>query len=266
MSKEYDLGNIKIYVEDTYGAMSAKAAEIFVTNLNNKPDGVYGFATGSTPIGLYKELIKKNQNGEINFSGITTYNLDEYYPIARENDQSYDYFMREKLFNHIDINGDNINLPNGQAEDPAKECFEYEEKIRASGGIDLQILGIGANGHIGFNEPDTHFAKNTRHISLAESTIEANSRFFESADLVPRHALTMGIKTIMQAKKILLVVNSVKKSEILNSALFGDITPDVPASILQLHPDVSVIIDIEAASLLDAKKLEEETIGKSKIR
>ena len=250
MSREKDLGNIKIYVEETYEEMGKKAAEIFCLELNNNPAGVYGFATGSTPLSTYKELINKYNSG-IDFSKMTTFNLDEYYPIKKDNDQSYDYFMRENLFNHINVKNENINIPNGEAVDPEEECIEYEVKIRNMGGIDLQILGIGANGHIGFNEPADYFTSGTNYISLTESTISANSRFFESEADVPRHALTMGIKTIMSAKKILLLVNGSKKSEILKEALFGDITPQVPASILQVHPDVTVVIDKEAAVSLD---------------
>lgn len=251
MGKKIDLGNIKIYVEDTYEDMGVKAADEFCKELKNNPKGVYGFATGSTPLSLYKELVKRCGNKEVDFSGVTTFNLDEYYPIKKENVQSYDYFMRDNLFNNINIDSKNINIPNGEASDPSVECASYEEKIKNSGGIDLQILGIGPNGHIGFNEPSDYFTEATNYVPLTESTISANSRFFESADEVPKHAISMGIKTIMQAKKILLVVNSVKKSDILNAALFGKITPKVPASVLQLHHDVTVVIDSEAAKNLD---------------
>jgi len=218
--------------------------------LNNNPHGVYGFATGSTPLSTYKALINKYNTGT-DFSGITTFNLDEYYPIKKTNDQSYDYFMRENLFNHINVKQENIHIPNGEALDPEEECISYEAKIRNVDGIDLQILGIGANGHIGFNEPASCFSSKTNYISLTESTISANARFFASEEDVPKHALTMGIKTIMNARKILLLVNGEKKNEILRDALFGDITPALPASILQLHPDVSVVIDSEAASSLE---------------
>ena len=246
MSKKIDLGNIKIYAEDTYEDMSAKAAEIFSEELKKKPNGVYGFATGSTPVGLYKELIKLHKTEGIDFSNVTTFNLDEYYPIKKENNQSYDYFMKENLFNHINVKFDNVNIPNGEAADVSEECVKYEEKIKNSGGIDLQVIGIGENGHIGFNEPAKGFTKITNYIPLTESTINANARFFNTADEVPKHALTMGIQTIMKAKKILLVANSAKKKEILHKALFGEITPEVPASILQLHPDVTVVVDKEA--------------------
>ena len=251
MTKEINSGNVRLYIENSYEDMSARAADIICKELKSNPDGVYGFATGSTPIGLYGELIKKYRNNEIDFSNIISFNLDEYYPIKKNNDQSYYYFMKENLFNHINVQDKNINIPNGEAADPDKECICYEEKIKNAGGIDLQILGIGGNGHIGFNEPSNCFSRATNYVALTESTISANSRFFASMDDVPKHALTMGIKTIMLAGKILLVVNSEKKSEILKKSLFGDITPEVPASVLQLHPDVVVVIDKEAAKYLD---------------
>jgi len=251
MGKKIDLGNIKIYAENSYEDMSAKAAEIFSEELKKNPKGVYGFATGSTPVGMYKELIKKYETEGIDFSNVTTFNLDEYYPIKKDNSQSYDYFMKENLFRHINLKEENINIPNGEADNSVEECMRYEEKIKNSGGIDLQILGIGENGHIGFNEPSKHFTKVTNFIPLTDSTISANSRFFESKDEVPKHALTMGIQTIMKAKKILLVVNSAKKKEILKKALFGEITPEVPASILQLHQDVTVVVDNEAGDFLE---------------
>jgi len=247
MGKTIKWNNITVYVEDSYGALGRKAAEVFLEELTKRPCGVYGFATGSTPLSMYEALIRKYQEGGADFSGITSFNLDEYYPIEKSNDQSYDYFMRENLFNHINIGSDVIDLPNGEATDPLAECARYEAAIAASGGIDLQLLGIGENGHIGFNEPAESFSAATHCVSLTDSTIQANARFFASADEVPKRALTMGIKTIMQARKILLVANSAKKSEILLRSLTGDITPLVPASALQLHPNVTVVIDAEAA-------------------
>ena len=250
MTKEINSGNIRLYIEDSYDDMSARAADVFCRVLKSKPHGVYGFATGGTPVGLYRELIKLYQRDEIDFSNITTFNLDEYYPIKKDNDQSYDYFMKMNLFNHVNVKGGNLNIPNGEAVNPNEECIRYEEKIMNAGGIDLQILGIGENGHIGFNEPSDRFTRATNHVALTESTISANARFFASMADVPKHALTMGIKTIMQAGKILLLGNSEKKSWILNRALFGDISPEVPASALQLHPDVTVVMDNAAAGSL----------------
>ena len=250
MSEMINSGNIKIYVEDSYDEMSRRAADILCKELKQNPNGVYGFATGSTPLGMYKELIARNKNGEIDFSGASTYNLDEYYPISKNNDQSYNYFMKKNLFDSINIKPDNINIPNGEAADPNAECAQYEEKIRKSGGISLQLLGIGHNGHIGFNEPGETFSGITSCVDLTESTINANSRFFASKEEVPKQALSMGVKTIMLARKVLLIASSAEKSEILNKALFGEITPKVPASALQLHRDLTVVIDKEAAKNL----------------
>jgi len=246
-----EINNIKIYAEETYEDMSARAAEIFCQELKEKPNGIFGFATGSTPIGLYKELIKRYENGEIDFSGITSFNLDEYYPIKKSSDQSYDYFMKDNLFNHINIRPENINIPNGEASDAQQECLRYEEKINSSPGIDLQILGLGENGHIAFNEPSDSFTEMTNYIELTESTISANSRMFDSTDDVPKHALTMGIGTIMNAKKILLLINSERKAKAAKEALFGEVTPECPASILQKHPDVVVVVDKAVADVLD---------------
>ena len=250
MSKTIDFGNITVYVEDSYEAVGRRAADIFAKALATAPTGIFGFATGSTPLSLYGELVKRYNAGTLDFSGITTFNLDEYYPIQKSNDQSYDYFMRENLFDHINVPQDRINLPNGEAPDPDIECARYEMAIRSSSGLELQILGIGENGHIAFNEPAEAFTNATNYTSLTQSTIDANARFFASADEVPKHALTMGIKTIMQAKQILLIANSAKKAEIIRDSLLGDITPQVPASALQLHRDVHIVLDPEAASAL----------------
>lgn len=247
------LDNIEVYIEDSYEEMSRRAADIFVDELTENPNGVFGFATGSTPLGLYKELIRRFNNGEIDFSSIATFNLDEYYPIKKDNPQSYDYFMRTNLFNHINVNPDYIYIPNGEAPNAFKECLNYEKLISTEDGIELQILGIGENGHVGFNEPNKYFKSYTNYVALSDSTINANARFFDSLEDVPTHAITMGIKTIMQARKILLLANSSKKSEILLKALMGYITPMVPASILQLHPDVTVVTDKEAGQALVKK-------------
>ena len=226
------------------------AADIISQQIKDKPDSVLGLATGSTPLGLYAQLVERNKKGEVDFSQVKSFNLDEYKGLAKDHPQSYYYFMYENLFGKVNINESNINLPNGEAEDPAKECVEYEKKIKEAGGIDLQVLGIGHNGHIGFNEPGTPFESTTSLIDLDELTIEANSRFFESADQVPRQALSMGIKTIMQARKIILMITGKDKAEIAAKAINGSITPEVPASVLQLHPFVTVLLDQEAASLL----------------
>ncbi len=238
--------NIRFFIEEDYDAMSRRAAEIFQSVLNDKPDGVYGFATGGTPVGMYGELIK----AAVDASRITTFNLDEYYPIKHEDPQSYFYFMRKNLFDALGIKNEQMNIPNGEASDPTEECAAYEEKIRKAGGIDLQILGIGNNGHIAFNEPSEAFTAQTGYVPLTEITIQANARFFNSEDEVPKHALTMGIRSIMLARKIILLCSGEGKASILRDAFKGPITPLVPASVLQMHPDVTVVVDKTAASLL----------------
>jgi len=224
-----------------------KAALEIVNQIKEKPDSVIGLATGSTPVGMYQNLVRMNHAGEVSFSKVKTFNLDEYVGIPREHPCSYYYFMQENLFRDIDIPANAVSLPNGNASDLEEECRSYEEKIAKSGGIDLQVLGIGHNGHIGFNEPNTPFDSVTHVVDLTESTIRANSRFFDSIDQVPRQALSMGIKTIMHARKILLIVKGTDKADIIYKALRGPVTPEVPASILQLHPNVSVYVDHEAA-------------------
>ena len=226
--------------------MSRKAANIISAQVIMKPDCVLGLATGSTPIGLYQQLVAWYEKGDLDFSEVRTVNLDEYKGLSRENDQSYYYFMHHNLFDHVNLPAENSHLPNGMEPDAEKECGRYEELIRSLGGVDLQLLGLGHNGHIGFNEPGEAFEKETHCVDLTESTIEANKRFFASADDVPKQAYTMGIKTIMQAKKILIVVNGENKADIVERAFFGPVTPEVPASILQLHNDVTLVGD-EAA-------------------
>ncbi|HHU48824.1 MAG TPA: glucosamine-6-phosphate deaminase [Clostridiales bacterium] len=227
-----------------------KGALEIVNQINNKPDTILGLATGSTPVGMYQNLIKLYRDKKVSFSQVKTYNLDEYVGIPREHVCSYYYFMQENLFSHIDIPAENVSLPDGNAPDLEKECSDYEERIANSGGIDLQVLGIGHNGHIGFNEPNTPFESVTHLVDLTQSTIKANSRFFESEDQVPRQALSMGIKTIMQAKKILLFVKGADKADIIHKALKGPVTPEVPASVLQLHPNLHVYVDKAAAAKL----------------
>lgn len=231
-----------------YEDMSRKAANVISAQVILKPNCVLGLATGSTPIGTYKQLIEWYNKGDLDFSKVSTANLDEYKGLTRENDQSYYYFMYNNLFKHVNINLANTNIPDGTEPDSDKECTRYNKVIEDLGGIDLQLLGLGFNGHIGFNEPDEEFAKLTHCVDLQPSTIEANKRFFESIDDVPRQAYTMGIKTIMQSKKVLLLVSGEGKAEILRDALFGPVTPHVPASILQLHNDVTVVADEAALS------------------
>ena len=231
---------MRFYNASSYAGMCQKAAGIISSQIILHPESVLGLATGSTPIGIYERLADAHSRGELDFSGITTFNLDEYYGIAESDPQSYIYYMNQHLFSKVNI-GDKAYLPNGMAADADLECKRYDDLIAARGGIDLQLLGIGDNGHIGFNEPGPAFEKYTHCVTLDEKTIQANSRFFDNIDDVPKKALTMGIKTIMQAKKIVLVANGANKKAILQAALYGPVTPTVPASILQLHSDLTVV-------------------------
>ena len=242
---------MKIIKTADYNEMSRKAANIIAAQMILKPNSVLGLATGSSPIGTYKELIKKCEAGDIDFSDITTVNLDEYRGLPRTNDQSYYYFMNDNLFNHVNIDKDRTHVPNGEVADAEEECGNYEALIKSLGGVDLQLLGLGHNGHIGFNEPADEFAKVTNCVDLQESTIEANKRFFASIDDVPRQAYTMGIGTIMAAKKILVVVSGADKAAIVKKAFTGPVTPRVPASILQMHADVTVVCDAAAYAELE---------------
>ena len=239
---------MKVYKVKDYQEMSRKAANVMSAQVIMNPDCVLGLATGSTPIGTYKQLIDWYNKGDLDFSEVKSVNLDEYKGLSKDNDQSYYYFMYNNLFKHINIKLENTNVPDGTEPDSDKECSRYDDVINSLGGADLQLLGLGHNGHIGFNEPDDSFAKTTHCVDLQESTIEANKRFFADINDVPRQAYTMGIKTIMQAKKILLVVSGEDKAEILREVLTGPITPKVPASILQLHNDVIVVADEAAMS------------------
>ncbi|MGV8980980.1 glucosamine-6-phosphate deaminase [Clostridium sp.] len=241
---------MRIIVVDNYEEMSKKAAMMIASQITLKPNSVLGLATGDTPLGMYKELIQLYSKNEVDFKEVTTFNLDEYYGLNRENSQSYYSYMMANLFNNININRENINVPNGMTQDVNATCLNYEDKIKEAGGIDMQVLGIGGNGHIGFNEPDINFEAGTHLVDLDAQTIEANSRFFDSIVDVPVKALSMGIKTIMNSKKIILLANGISKAESIASAINGKISPNVPASILQLHNDVTVILDSEAASLL----------------
>ncbi len=225
----------------SYDELSVKAANIIASQIIMKPNCVLGLATGSSPVGTYKELIKKCNAGELDFSTVTSVNLDEYVGLNGDHDQSYRYFMNTNLFDHVNIDKAKTAVPSGISDDLDAEGAAYDKHIADLGGIDLQLLGIGLDGHIGFNEPADVFVKETHVVDLHESTIEANARFFESIDDVPKKAITMGMGAIMNAKKVLLVANGANKKDILEKAFFGPITPQVPASILQLHPDVTVI-------------------------
>ncbi|MDR2559433.1 MAG: glucosamine-6-phosphate deaminase [Oscillospiraceae bacterium] len=230
---------MKLIKVKNYEEMSRTAADLFLAQVKEKPASVLGLATGSSPVGLYKNLAASGAD----FSQVITVNLDEYCGLAPGNPQSYRYFMNENLFSNININQANTHIPDGTAANPDAEAERYEELIRSLGGIDLQLLGMGHNGHIGFNEPDEEFAADTHRVYLAEQTIKANSRFFESPEEVPTSAVTMGIKTIMQAKKIIVIASGSEKTNILKKALYGAITPRVPASVLQLHWDLTVVTD-----------------------
>ena len=232
---------MKYITVNTYEELSNKAADLIAAQILVKPNCVLGLATGSSPVGTYKRLIADNQAGKIDFSSVTSVNLDEYVGLDGSNDQSYRYFMNHNLFDHVNIDKSKTFVPSGLAADLKAEGEAYDAMIKELGGIDLQLLGIGLDGHIGFNEPDAYFTAATHEVTLDESTIEANARFFASKDEVPTTAITMGMLSIMQAKKVLLIANGAAKKEIVEKAFFGPIDPQVPASILQLHPDVTVI-------------------------
>lgn len=237
-----------IYRAKDYQDMSRKAANIISAQVILKPDCVLGLATGSTPEGIYQQLIEWYRQGDLDFSMTKSVNLDEYKGLGPDSDQSYYYFMHHHLFDHINICPENTHLPNGLEPDSEKECARYDEVIRSVGGIDLQLLGIGGNGHIGFNEPSDSFQKGTGCVSLTESTIQANARFFDRIDLVPRFAYSMGVKSIMSAKKILLVASGEGKADAIYNTIYGPIVPSVPASVLQLHRDAIIVADEAALS------------------
>ena len=232
---------MKIITVDTYEKLSRQAANIISAQVILKPDSVLGLATGSSPLGTYKQLIEWYEKGDIDFSQVTSVNLDEYVGLDGTNEQSYRYFMNKNFFEHINIDINNTFVPNGCAVDLAGEGKRYDGHIAELGGIDLQLLGIGLDGHIGFNEPDKYFVKSTHVVDLHESTIKANSRFFANIDEVTKRVITIGMVSIMQAKKILLIASGKEKRDILEKAFYGPITPVIPASIFQLHPDITVI-------------------------
>lgn len=241
--------SLQIKIAKDYAEMSKLAADMIIELLEKKPSANLGLATGSTPIGLYEELVRRHQAGH-DLSQVTTFNLDEYYNLDPGHPASYHHYMNEHLFQYLDIPESKINIPNGATSDPAEECRSYEAKIAAAGGIDLQILGIGTNGHIGFNEPGTPFGGTTSLVNLAPATIEANSRFFEKKEDVPRQALSMGIRSIMNCRSIVLLANGESKADAIAAAVEGPVTEELPASVLQLHPDCTVILDPAAASKL----------------
>lgn len=242
---------MNIVKTQSYEEMSRKAANIMSAQMIHKPDSVLGLATGSTPEGAYQILIERCQAGDLDFSEITTVNLDEYVGLSPDNPESYRYFMEDRLFSHVNMNAARVHFLNGIASDPISECARFETLIKELGGIDFQLLGMGPNGHIAFNEPSSSFARTCFKVGLTESTIEANKRFFDTAEDVPREALTMGIGTIMAARKILMLVSGSNKAEIAEEAFTGPICPEVPASILQLHPNVTVLGDVAALSWMD---------------
>ncbi len=242
---------MRLTICNDYQDMSQKAAAEFIELLKEKPDCTLGLATGSSPIGLYQNLIKAVQDGAVSFAKVKTYNLDEYVGLTADHDQSYAYFMRQNLFDHVDIPAGNTDIPSGSAPDTAAECRRYTAALAAiPGGQDIQLIGIGNNGHIGFNEPDVALSADTHEVTLSPSTIEANARFFASVAEVPKSAVTMGMRGILAAKKIVLVATGSGKAAILKQALYGPITTQVPASLLQLHPNVVIFADRDAAAEL----------------
>jgi len=236
-----------------YQDASRKETNIISAQVILKPDCVLGLATGSSPVGAYQQMIKWCDKGDVDFSQTKTVNLDEYVGLAADHDQSYAYFMRKNFFDGINIDQKNTNLPNGLELDAAKECARYDKVIADLGGVDLQLLGIGANGHIGFNEPAEQFSVGTNRVDLTASTIAANSRFFENESMVPRQAYTMGMMAIMQAKRIVMIATGANKAQAVYDAFCGPVTPQMPASILQLHPDFVLVADEEALSLVGDK-------------
>ncbi len=236
-------GIMELIICENYNELSSKAADIVAEQVKQNPNCVLGLATGSTPIGTYQALIQKEKAGEISFENVTSFNLDEYYPISADNSQSYHYFMNENLFSHISIKKENTHILDGSCEDVAKECAQFEEMIKQAGGIDLQILGIGENGHIGFNEPDEYLQLKTHLTDLTQNTIDVNSRFFDKIEDVPTQAITMGIGTIFNARKIIILASGKNKHNIICNLLGGEISSSNPSSLLHLHENVVLICD-----------------------
>ena len=247
---------MNVYQTKDFEELSRRGADLIAAQILIKPNSVLGLATGASPVGIYQELVRRNHDGFLDFSEIRTVNLDEYKGIPKDHEQSYHYFMNDNLFSHVNIKKENVHLPNGMAEDDQAECTRYDQLISSLGGTDIQLLGIGRNGHICFNEPSDAFIKGTHCVALTSSTIEANAKYFGGEDKTPKFAFTMGIGLIMQAKKILLIANGESKAEAMKAALCGPITPRVPASVLQLHPDVTVLADTAALSLVKSSDKE----------
>ena len=246
---------MRVIVVENYEEMSKKAALMIASQLYLNPKSVLGLATGSTPVGMYEELIRLYESGEIDFSQAMSFNLDEYYGISKDKKQSYHSFMKETFFDHINIPEDKRFIPDGLAEDVETECRNYDKSIIEMGGIDIQVLGIGVNGHIGFNEPNINFEAKTHLVNLDEQTIKDNARFFDSIDEVPRQAISMGMKTIMQSKKIVLLASGKNKADAIQKTIEGKITSDLPASLLQIHKDVVIIVDKEAGEKLNRRDI-----------
>ena len=240
--------NVVIAID--YQELSNQAAKLVAEQITRKPDSVLGLATGQTPVGMYQELVRKFKKGEIDFSRVITFNLDEYYGLSPEHPQSYHFFMWDTFFRHINIRNENVYLLNGVTDDIEGECQQYENLIQQNGGIDLQILGIGDNGHLGFNEPAIGLNSKTHLVNLSEETIRANSKYFKNIEEVPRQALTMGIGTIMKAEKIILLASGPKKAHVIERTVHGKVSTEVPATVLQLHQDTTILIDQEAATHL----------------
>lgn len=241
---------MKINIVEDYQQLSARAASIVASQVILKNNSVLGLATGSTPVGMYRQLVQMNREGIVDFSGVVTFNLDEYLGLSPGHPQSYHYYMHCHFFNHVNVSSQNIHIPLGQGKNVVESCLEYDQKINDAGGIDLQVLGIGTNGHIGFNEPQPYLKMQTHSIDLAEETVKANSRFFATLEEVPRQAVTMGMGSIMQAQRILLLASGINKAPAIKEMVSGKITTDLPASFLQLHREVILILDKEAAALL----------------
>jgi glucosamine-6-phosphate deaminase len=244
---------MEIIIKQDYDAMCEEAANLIHQAWRKKNDLVLGLATGSSPLGVYKRLIALHKKGEMDFSQVSTFNLDEYLGLKKDHPQSYAYYMEEKLFQHVNLKRENIHMLSGTPENIDDHCREYEEKIKETRGIDIQILGLGRNGHIGFNEPSSSLASLTRVKTLTEDTIEANARFFSAPEEIPRYSLTMGIGTILEARMLVLLAYGKKKAAAIQKSVEGPVTATVPASVLQLHPEVKVIIEREAGSQLILK-------------
>lgn len=245
---------MRVIITENYDAMSKKAASLIAEQIRKKPDSVLGLATGSTPVGTYRELVRMHEEEGLDFSDVTTFNLDEYYPISSKHPQSYHRYMEEKLFRHINIDESNVFIPDGMVKDIDSFCEWYEKEIKEAGGIDIQLLGIGRDGHVGFNEPGSSLGSRTRVKTLNQQTIKDNSRFFEDDEEVPRFAITMGVETIMDAKSCILLASGENKSEVLAKAIEGPITAQITASVLQMHRKLIVISDEEASRNLKRKE------------